>query len=149
MKIDKLLEVLVEFNIIDRYTIFMCIEGMKALGYNVLNFVIDLGSDIEYSALSLRYMAIDELEPIAIVIQPKKDRAKDLNLVLVSRILHRYGGYLYGGQEGMGFLIPVQEDNLLQIFNNVMPKIIENLFGYTVKPRIVECTLDFYYDVQL
>lgn len=147
MKIDELIEVLAEFNTIDRSVIFMCLEEVKTLGYNILNLVIDLGSGIEYSALSIRYIAVDELEPIAIVIQPRKDIARDLNMDLVLRTLRDYGGYLYGGQEGIGFLIPIQHLNLLQVFSSIVPKVVKNLFGYTAKPRIIDCVPDLYYDV--
>lgn len=133
---------------VNRHDLFAGIEEMKALGFNTINLVLDLGQDVEYAMLSLRYVvSTDELEPIAIVIQPKHDKAKGLNLDKVLRLLYNHGGYIYGGQEGIGFLVPVKEENLLQVLAEVIPKIIEVLLGYNVKPHIVGYTLDFYQEI--
>ncbi len=137
-----------EFLKINRHDLFAGIEEMKALGFNTINLVFDLGQDVEYAMLSLRYVvSTDELEPIAIAIQPIHDKARRLILDKVLKLLYSYGGYIYGGQEGIGFLIPVREENLLQVLVEVIPKIIEVLLGYDVKPHIIGYTLDFYQEV--
>lgn len=149
MKVDELIDELAEF-IVDRYSIFMGIEEMKTFGYNIINLHLDLGRDIEYASISFRYIvAIDELEPIAIVIHPKKDKVKNLNLDKVLKVLNSYGGYIYGSQEDIGFLIPLQNTRLSYVVKVVIPSILEYMFGYHVKPLIIGHTLDIYHhDVQ-
>lgn len=138
MRIEKIIEILQEYLVdIDVYDFFAKVEEMKTLGLNFMSLALDLGADIEYSSLYLKYlMSTEELEPVAIVVQLKKDKAKDLNLNQVIQLLHSFGCYLYGSFEGMGFLIPVSNENFSQMFTEVLPKLIEALFGYTIKPRV-------------
>ncbi|MEM3981019.1 MAG: hypothetical protein QXV06_04370 [Ignisphaera sp.] len=148
MKIKQLLEILSPFLDINKYDLFAGIEEMKVLGFNIINFVLDLGQDVEHALLSLKYtISTDELEPIAVVIQPKYEKIRELNLDKVLRLIYSYGGYIYGGQERIGFLIPIQEENLSQVFLEIMPKIIEVLLGYSIKPRIIGYTLNFYQEI--
>lgn len=146
MKVNELIDELIEF-IVSKYEIFIGIEEMKTLGYNIINLLLDLGQDIEYAAVSFRYMvSIDELEPIAVVIHPKKDKTRKLDFDMVLQILRRYGGYIYGSQEDVGFLLPLQEGAVLHVLRNVIPDIIEQIFGYKVKPLIIGYTLDVYHN---
>lgn len=142
MRVEDLVERLEPF-VRDRLALFMGVEEMKALGYNIINFVLDLGVDVEYAAISFRYLpALDELEPIAVVIQPKKDKLKDLDLQRVLSAVRSYGGYVYGSYEGMGFLIPVNEENLYDMLSNGIANLLSLLFGRYSRPYIIGYTLD-------
>lgn len=148
LKIEQLLEVLSGFLDIDKHNLFAGIEEMKILGFNIISLVLDLGQDVEYALLSLKYIiSTDELKPIAVAIQPKYEKVRELNLDKVLGLIRSYGGYIYGGQEGIGFLIPVQEENLLQVIAEIVPKIIEVTLGYNVKPRIIGYALDFHQEI--
>lgn len=147
LKIEELIEKLHEYIDIEVFDLFAGVEGMRILGLNSMSLKIDLGPGIE-AFLYLRYLiSVEELEPIAITIQLKKDKAKDLELNKVINLLHECGGYLYGGFEEIGMLIPVNNENIHQIFKDVLPKIVESLFGYKVKPLIKGYEVGFYYDI--
>jgi hypothetical protein len=147
LKIEELIEKLHEYIDIEVFDLFVGVEGMRILGLNSMSLKIDLGPGIE-AFLYLRYLiSVEELEPIAITIQLKKDKAKDLELNKVINLLHECGGYLYGGFEEIGMLIPVNNENIHQIFKDVLPKIVESLFGYKVKPLIKGYEVGFYYDI--
>uniref|UniRef100_A0A7C2ZPG9 Uncharacterized protein n=1 Tax=Ignisphaera aggregans TaxID=334771 RepID=A0A7C2ZPG9_9CREN len=145
MRIEKLIESLEKLISFDRYELFAAVEEMKSLGFNTLNLLIDLGQDFDYAALSLKYIvSTDELQPIAVVLQVKKDRLASTSLDRVLRTLHKHGGYIYGDQEYVGFLIPVQEESILYVLTEVLPDIAMVLLNYSVSPRIVGYTIDFY-----
>jgi hypothetical protein len=150
LKIERLFEVLHSYMEIKVFDFFAGVEEMKTLGLNSMSLIVDLGPEVEYAFLYLRYLvSTEELIPIAMVIQLKKDRAKDLDLDQLLRLLRSYRGYLYGGLEGIGILIPVDDENLHQIFADVLPKIIETLFGYKVKPIIKSYELSFHQEVYI
>jgi hypothetical protein len=147
LKIEELIEKLHEYIDIEVFDLFAGVEGMRILGLNSMSLKIDLGPGVE-AFLYLRYLiSVEELEPIAITIQLKKDKAKDLELDKVINLLHECGGYLYGGFEEIGMLIPVNNENIHQIFKDVLPKIVESLFGYKVKPLIKGYEVGFYHDI--
>lgn len=149
MKIEALVEKLEAFTR-DRSILIVGVEELKALGYNVINFTLDLGVDVEYAALSLRYeLALDELEPIAVVIQPRRDRLEGLRLDGVLAIVRAYGGYIYGSHKGMGLLIPVREENLCDMLSTAIPNLLKALFGRAIRPSIVGYTLDLLLEERL
>lgn len=147
MKVEKLVDVIADF-IDDRHYLFMIVEEMKSLGLNLLNLMLDLGRDIDYASLSFRYViALDELIPIAIVIHPKKEKIAGVDLEYAISIIRRYGGYIYGSQESIGFLIPVHDDNLYDVLAIAVPNFIRALLGYSVIPRVIGYTAELERDL--
>ena len=143
MKPEELTDILHDV-IVDRLTVVTAVEELRTLGYNLVNFLLDLGPAVDYAAISFRYSYLhDELEPIAVVIHPNKSKASSLDLNKVLAVLREIRGFLYSGHDVAGFLIPVyQEEQLREVLVAKVPYIIESLFGYTVKPKIVGYTLE-------
>lgn len=127
----------------DPAIVFMSIEEAKLLGADVINFILDLGEDVAYSAISFKYIvSLEELIPIAIVIQTANNVLKNVPLSTISRILSNVGGYIYGSSDGIGILIPIESET--ELYNRVMevvPQIIKQLLGIDVKPIITNYSI--------
>ncbi len=130
--------------IIDPTIIFMSIEEAKLLGADLINFILDLGRDIVYSAISFKYiMSLEELIPIAIIIQPADNTLKNIPLSTISRLLSSVGGYIYGSNDSIGILIPIESET--ELYNRVVevvPQIIKQLLGIDVKPIIINYSIE-------
>ncbi|MEM0490093.1 MAG: hypothetical protein QXG46_03835 [Ignisphaera sp.] len=121
----------------------MGIEELQIMGYNVINFTLDLGRDVEYAGVSFEYiMALNKLRPVALIVHPNPDKVKNMNMEYVMKILLKYNGYLYGSQEAVGFLLPIKDNNIKYFIKNTVPKFVEEIFGYRIEPRITGYTID-------
>ncbi len=138
IKVEDVAEILKEF-VNDRYLVFMGFEEAKTIGSNIIDFVIDISEKVSYSAIFFEYaFPIDEVYPIALVMQFAKEVVKDLPLSLVHKALDKYRGYIYGSGNDMGILIPIDSETEIPIVLGVaIPEIMKMLFNCEVRPRIV------------
>lgn len=138
IKIEDIAEILREF-ISDRYLVFMGFEEARILGSNIIGFIMDLSDKVSYSAIFFEYIiSIDEVYPIAVIIQFAKDIAKNIPLSLVQKVLDRYRGYVYGSGDDMGLLIPIDNEiEIPMIMSIAIPEIMKVLFNYDVRPKII------------
>ncbi len=117
----------------------MGVEEARLLGHNIINYILDLGKDIAYSAISFKYIAsTDELVPIAIIIHPTDNIFKDLSINIISRMLNEAKGYIYGSSNDAGILLPI--NNSFDLYNKIatiIPQIIKQLLNKDVKPMII------------
>ncbi|MEM0006229.1 MAG: hypothetical protein QXJ56_04280 [Ignisphaera sp.] len=128
----------------DPTIVFMSIEEAKLLGANIINYTLDLDKDITYSAISFEYIAsIDELIPIAIIVQPADNLLENITISTISSLLSNIGGYMYGSGNSIGILIPVE--NELDLYNKIaltIPRIIKQLLGKDVKPTVTGYSIE-------
>lgn len=128
----------------DPTIVFMSIEEAKLLGANIINYTLDLDKDITYSAISFEYIAsIDELIPIAIIVQPADNLLENVPISTISSLLSSIGGYMYGSGNSIGILIPVE--NELDLYNKIVltiPRIIKQLLGKDVKPTVTGYSIE-------
>ncbi|MCS7111853.1 MAG: hypothetical protein N3D82_02890 [Ignisphaera sp.] len=122
----------------------MSVEEARLSGSNIINFTLDLGKEIAYSAISFEYIvSIEELIPIAIVIEPGGDTLKNMPLTTISRILNSVKGYVYGSDNGIGILIPIE--NEAELYNKVavlIPQIVKQILGIDVRPIITNYSIE-------
>lgn len=142
IEVFDLVEELSEF-VEDKIIVFTGIEELRAMGYNVINFTLDLDCDIEYAAISFEYiMALEKIKPIALIIHPKLEKVKNIDMEYITKILNKYNGYIYGSQNNIGFLIPIKNTSIKEFIKINIPKIIREILGCSVKPRITGYTID-------
>lgn len=129
----------------DLTIIFMSIEEAKTLGARIINYILDLGSGIAYSAISFEYIvSLEELIPIAIVLHPSNNILKELQMNYISKVLNSIGGYIYGSTNDIGILLPI-EDNKLDLYNKitvVVPSIVKQFLGKDIKPMIIDYSIE-------
>lgn len=128
----------------DPAIIFMGIEEARVLGSDTINFILDLGRETVYSVISFNYIAsIDELMPIAVIIQPSSDTLKNTSLTTISRVLNEVKGYIYGSENAIGILIPIEsEDDLYNKIVVVIPRVVKQVLGVDVKPVITGYSIE-------
>ncbi len=142
MKVEELYEVLKPYLARD-YIVWLSVEEARQWGMNLIYYTLSVEPVFKLGILAFEYLMVnDELIPIALLLFLPPGKEREISLQKLEEVLKPFEGYVFGGGDEYGILVPVDEERIARIFDEVVPFISRELVGNEIKPLVDGWFLD-------
>ncbi len=144
MKPEEVVELLKDV-VEDRRLIFMAIEELRVLGHNVVHFISSKEDEELVIYITFMYRQLDdELAPIAVTIEFHGHLTKKTQFALILDFVKNLNGFVFGGGESSGILIPISTGTELKILvKDLLPGFLSKVLGKEIRFSINRYELEY------